>query len=245
MAGRAQQCLSSHHTPHSLHHSTNPPYPRQIRSPVAVKCQLPSLGVNQMGAHCTAPMRNPRPLSPRGGAPGSFGYRYTVMVCLVAVAAFTTIVFTAPNAETLLVAEILHGIVSEIGIVVIKSKMSGLTECKLLSLLLFILFLLFFFTYPNLLLVSHPLLNPPTLFHFPHALYFDAQPWQSVRPPMDVARAALHRHLLRPRIAVVARSKGLRRGCQALFAEADEFGEGNGFRCGRDGGHDGPSYHDS
>ncbi|KYK55885.1 maltose permease [Drechmeria coniospora] len=39
-----------------------------------------------------------------------FGYRYTVMTCLVLVAAFTTILFTAPNVEALLVAEILCGI---------------------------------------------------------------------------------------------------------------------------------------
>jgi MFS transporter, SP family, general alpha glucoside:H+ symporter len=40
-----------------------------------------------------------------------FGYRYTVMACLVAVAAFTSIFFTAQNVQTLLVAEILCGIV--------------------------------------------------------------------------------------------------------------------------------------
>ncbi|TFB03890.1 Maltose permease MAL31 [Trichoderma ghanense] len=39
-----------------------------------------------------------------------FGYRKTVMGCLVLVAAFTTIFFTAPNVQTLLVAEILCGI---------------------------------------------------------------------------------------------------------------------------------------
>ncbi|KID76626.1 Sugar transporter family protein, partial [Metarhizium brunneum ARSEF 3297] len=39
-----------------------------------------------------------------------FGYRYTVMACLVMVTAFTAIFFTAPNVETLLVAEILCGI---------------------------------------------------------------------------------------------------------------------------------------
>ena len=39
-----------------------------------------------------------------------FGYRYTVMACLVLVAAFTTIFFLAPNVETLLAAEILCGI---------------------------------------------------------------------------------------------------------------------------------------
>lgn len=39
-----------------------------------------------------------------------FGYRWTVMVCLALVAAFTTIFFTAPNIEALLSAEILCGI---------------------------------------------------------------------------------------------------------------------------------------
>lgn len=39
-----------------------------------------------------------------------FGYRKTVMACLVLVIAFTSIFFTAPNVETLLVAEILCGI---------------------------------------------------------------------------------------------------------------------------------------
>ncbi|RFU80639.1 sugar porter sp family mfs transporter [Trichoderma arundinaceum] len=39
-----------------------------------------------------------------------FGYRKTVMGCLVLVAALTAIFFTAPNVETLLVAEILCGI---------------------------------------------------------------------------------------------------------------------------------------
>lgn len=39
-----------------------------------------------------------------------FGYRYTVMACLVMITAFTTIFFTAPNVQTLLVAEILCGI---------------------------------------------------------------------------------------------------------------------------------------
>ncbi|PTB70093.1 maltose permease [Trichoderma citrinoviride] len=39
-----------------------------------------------------------------------FGYRKTVMGCLVLVAAFTAIFFTAPNVQTLLVAEILCGI---------------------------------------------------------------------------------------------------------------------------------------
>ncbi|KAF7554193.1 hypothetical protein G7046_g6883 [Stylonectria norvegica] len=39
-----------------------------------------------------------------------FGYRYTVMACLVMVAGFTAIFFTAQNVQTLLVAEILCGI---------------------------------------------------------------------------------------------------------------------------------------
>jgi MFS transporter, SP family, general alpha glucoside:H+ symporter len=39
-----------------------------------------------------------------------FGYRYTVIACLVLVAAFTTIFFTAQNVSTLLAAEILCGI---------------------------------------------------------------------------------------------------------------------------------------
>lgn len=39
-----------------------------------------------------------------------FGYRYTVMACLVLIAAFTAIFFTAQNVQTLLVAEILCGI---------------------------------------------------------------------------------------------------------------------------------------
>ncbi|KAL6854052.1 sugar transporter domain-containing protein [Trichoderma novae-zelandiae] len=39
-----------------------------------------------------------------------FGYRKTVMGCLILVAAFTAIFFTAPNVQTLLVAEILCGI---------------------------------------------------------------------------------------------------------------------------------------
>lgn len=41
-----------------------------------------------------------------------FGYRYTVLTCLVLVAAFTAIFFTAPNVQTLLAAEILCGVVS-------------------------------------------------------------------------------------------------------------------------------------
>lgn len=39
-----------------------------------------------------------------------FGYRYTVLICLTLVAAFTAIFFTAQNVQTLLVAEILCGI---------------------------------------------------------------------------------------------------------------------------------------
>ncbi|RCI14146.1 hypothetical protein L249_6059 [Ophiocordyceps polyrhachis-furcata BCC 54312] len=39
-----------------------------------------------------------------------FGYRYTVLTCLALVAAFTAIFFTAPNVQTLLVAEILCGV---------------------------------------------------------------------------------------------------------------------------------------
>ncbi|QIW98069.1 hypothetical protein AMS68_003587 [Peltaster fructicola] len=39
-----------------------------------------------------------------------FGYRYTVMACLVLIAAFTAIFFTAQNVQTLLAAEILCGI---------------------------------------------------------------------------------------------------------------------------------------
>ena len=39
-----------------------------------------------------------------------FGYRYTVLTCLVLVAAFTTIFFTAQNVQTLLAAEILCGV---------------------------------------------------------------------------------------------------------------------------------------
>jgi SP family general alpha glucoside:H+ symporter-like MFS transporter len=38
------------------------------------------------------------------------GYRYTVLVCLVLIAGFTAIFFTAQNVQTLLVAEILCGI---------------------------------------------------------------------------------------------------------------------------------------
>ncbi|KAG6071570.1 hypothetical protein E4U15_007430 [Claviceps sp. LM218 group G6] len=39
-----------------------------------------------------------------------FGYRHTVMICLVLITGFTAIFFTAPNVQTLLVAEILCGI---------------------------------------------------------------------------------------------------------------------------------------
>ncbi|KAJ0333011.1 hypothetical protein COL5a_001742 [Colletotrichum fioriniae] len=39
-----------------------------------------------------------------------FGYRWTVITCLLLVAAFTTIFFTAQNVQTLLAAEILCGI---------------------------------------------------------------------------------------------------------------------------------------
>lgn len=39
-----------------------------------------------------------------------FGYRYTLMVCLLLIAAFTAIFFTAQNVQTLLVGEILCGI---------------------------------------------------------------------------------------------------------------------------------------
>jgi len=39
-----------------------------------------------------------------------FGYRYTVMTCLVMIAAVTAVFFTAQNVQTLLVAEILCGI---------------------------------------------------------------------------------------------------------------------------------------
>lgn len=39
-----------------------------------------------------------------------FGYRYTVMACLVCVAGFTAIFFTAQNVQALLAAEILCGI---------------------------------------------------------------------------------------------------------------------------------------
>jgi len=38
-----------------------------------------------------------------------FGYRYTVMTCLVMIAAVTAVFFTAQNVQTLLVAEILCG----------------------------------------------------------------------------------------------------------------------------------------
>ena len=45
-----------------------------------------------------------------GWASERFGYRYTVMTCLVLIIAFTAIFFTAQNVETLQVAEILCGI---------------------------------------------------------------------------------------------------------------------------------------
>ena len=40
-----------------------------------------------------------------------FGYRYTVIGCLVLMIAWTALFFTAQNVVTLLVAEILSGIV--------------------------------------------------------------------------------------------------------------------------------------
>lgn len=39
-----------------------------------------------------------------------FGYRYTVMACLVFLSGVVAIFFTAPNIKVLLVAEILAGI---------------------------------------------------------------------------------------------------------------------------------------
>ncbi|KAK5119293.1 hypothetical protein LTR85_007649 [Meristemomyces frigidus] len=63
-----------------------------------------------------------------------FGYRYTVMACLVCVMAFTTIFFTAQNVQALLVAEILCGIpwgvfqTLLIGIGVIKSMLNRTDE---------------------------------------------------------------------------------------------------------------------
>ncbi|RAK99149.1 putative MFS alpha-glucoside transporter [Aspergillus ibericus CBS 121593] len=45
-----------------------------------------------------------------GWASERFGYRYTIMTCLVLITAWTAIFFTAPNVQTLLAAEILAGI---------------------------------------------------------------------------------------------------------------------------------------
>ncbi|PYH90816.1 sugar transporter [Aspergillus ellipticus CBS 707.79] len=45
-----------------------------------------------------------------GWASERFGYRYTIMACLVLITAWTAIFFTAPNVEALLAAEILAGI---------------------------------------------------------------------------------------------------------------------------------------
>ncbi|OJJ46721.1 hypothetical protein ASPZODRAFT_97172 [Penicilliopsis zonata CBS 506.65] len=45
-----------------------------------------------------------------GWASERFGYRYTIMVCLVLIAAWTAIFFTAQNVQALLAAEILAGI---------------------------------------------------------------------------------------------------------------------------------------
>ncbi|KAL4871826.1 hypothetical protein BDV12DRAFT_163178 [Aspergillus spectabilis] len=45
-----------------------------------------------------------------GWASEKFGYRYTVMICLVLITAWTAIFFTAPNVQALLAAEILAGI---------------------------------------------------------------------------------------------------------------------------------------
>lgn len=45
-----------------------------------------------------------------GWASERFGYRYTIMACLILVTAFTAIFFTAPNVQTLLAGEILCGI---------------------------------------------------------------------------------------------------------------------------------------
>lgn len=60
------------------------------------------------GAHCGEILG----LFINGYVSERYGYRYTVLTCLVLVAAFTTIFFTAPNVQTLLAAEILCGIVS-------------------------------------------------------------------------------------------------------------------------------------
>ncbi|KAJ5666281.1 uncharacterized protein N7477_008729 [Penicillium maclennaniae] len=45
-----------------------------------------------------------------GWASERFGYRYTIMACLLLVTAWTAIFFTAPNVQSLLAAEILCGI---------------------------------------------------------------------------------------------------------------------------------------
>ncbi|RDW90775.1 putative MFS alpha-glucoside transporter [Aspergillus mulundensis] len=45
-----------------------------------------------------------------GWASEKFGYRYTVMACLILITAWTAIFFTAPNVQALLAAEILAGI---------------------------------------------------------------------------------------------------------------------------------------
>ncbi|KAL4779133.1 general substrate transporter [Aspergillus varians] len=45
-----------------------------------------------------------------GWASEKFGYRYTVMACLVLITAWTAIFFTAPNVQALLAAEILAGV---------------------------------------------------------------------------------------------------------------------------------------
>ncbi|KAL2831619.1 general substrate transporter [Aspergillus pseudoustus] len=45
-----------------------------------------------------------------GWASEKFGYRYTVMTCLILITAWTAIFFTAPNVQALLAAEILAGI---------------------------------------------------------------------------------------------------------------------------------------
>lgn len=68
-----------------------------------------------------------------------FGYRYTVMSCLVLLMGFTTIFFTAQNVETLLVAEILCGIpvcspTPSHRIAITNNKNSGVSSRLLLSL---------------------------------------------------------------------------------------------------------------
>src|SRR5687768_469769 len=60
----------------------------------------------KQGAHCGEIIG----LFINGWISERFGYRYTIMACLVCVAGFTTIFFTAQNVQTLLVAEILCGI---------------------------------------------------------------------------------------------------------------------------------------